>query len=104
MIYPSHTEVFEHPTIAAIHVRSATPVVVETLDAAWLRELCLQAGADDVGFVELDRPALMEERPHIERAFPRTRSLISFVLRMDRENVRRPARSIANTAWIIGGG
>ena len=23
----------------------------ETLDAAWLRRLCLDAGADDVGFV-----------------------------------------------------
>src|SRR6266496_2507050 len=61
------------------------------LDASWLRQLCLDAGADDVGFVELERPSLAEERPHIERAFPRTRSLISFVVRMNRENVRSPA-------------
>lgn len=25
--------------------------------AAWLREICLEAGAHDVGFVEIDRPA-----------------------------------------------
>jgi ferredoxin len=61
-----------------------------------LRQLCLAAGADDVGFVELERPALAAERSHIERTFPRTRSLISFVLRMNRDNARSPARSIAN--------
>jgi epoxyqueuosine reductase QueG len=62
-----------------------------------LRELCLEAGADDVGFVEIERPALAGERPHIERTFPRTRTLISLVLRMNRDNIRNPARSIANT-------
>src|SRR3974390_3430395 len=66
------------------------------LDAAGLRQLCPAAGADDVGFVELERPGLADERPHIERTFPGTRSLISFVIRMNRENVRNPARSVAN--------
>ena len=80
------------PTSAA----AAGPPV---LDAVWLRQICLDAGAEDVGFVELERPALAEERPHIERTFPRTRSLISFVLRMNRDNVRSPARSVANTEF-----
>lgn len=71
----------------------------EPLDAAWLRQLCFDAGADDVGFVEVDRPALAEERPHLQRAFPHTRSLISIVLRMNRDNVRNPARSIANSEF-----
>jgi epoxyqueuosine reductase QueG len=89
----------EHPTVKAFHARPASPAVCEPLDAVWLRALCLEAGADDVGFVELERPALEEERPHIERAFPRTRSLISFVLRMNRDNVRSPARSLANVEF-----
>lgn len=72
---------------------------VRVLDADWLRRLCFEAGADDVGFVELERPALAEERPHVERTFPRARSLISFVVRMNRDNVRSPARSIANTEF-----
>ena len=70
-----------------------------TLDAAWLRRLCLEAGADDVGFVDLLDPSLGEERTAITRAFPPTRSLISFVVRMNRENVRSPARSIANSEF-----
>ena len=56
-----------------------------------------------MGFVELTRPSLAEERPHIERAFPRTRSLISFVVRMNRENVRSPARSVANSEFHRSG-
>jgi hypothetical protein len=31
----------------------------------------LAAGADDVGCVELERPALAKERPHIEPIFAR---------------------------------
>jgi ferredoxin/putative sterol carrier protein len=86
----------EHPTVKKVRAQPPAPSVSEPLDAAWLRQLCLDAGAHDVGFVELERPALAEERLHIERAFPRTRSVISFVLRMNRENVRNPARSLAN--------
>lgn len=86
----------EHPTVRAYRQKTEHQSIGEPLDAAWLRQVCLEAGADDVGFVELARPALVAERPHIERAFPRTRSLISFVLRMNRDNVRSPARSVAN--------
>ena len=89
-----------------IHTKTATTVSKSTppvLDAAWLKQLCLDAGADDVGFIELDRPALAEERPHILRTFPQTRSVISFVVRMNRENVRSPARSIANNEFHHAG-
>src|SRR6185369_3980723 len=89
----------EHPTVAAHRRKLAPQKMSEPLDAEWLRQLCLDAGADDVGFVEVDRPALAEERPHIQRTFPHTRSVISFVLRMNRDNVRNPARSIANSEF-----
>src|SRR6184192_1924266 len=92
-----NSPVNEHSTLAAIRARQTQPPKVsELLGAGWLRQLCLDAGADDVGFLEVDRPALAGERPHIERAFPHTRSVISFVLRMNRDNVRNPARSVAN--------
>ncbi|HEY5911883.1 MAG TPA: SCP2 sterol-binding domain-containing protein [Verrucomicrobiae bacterium] len=91
-----HTYTLNLPSRPA--ARSKAP-----LDAAWLRELCLEAGADDVGFVELERPALASERPHIERAFPHARSLISFVVRMNRDNVRSPARSVANSEFHQAG-
>jgi hypothetical protein len=66
------------------------------LDIAWLRNLCLDAGVEDVGFVELDRPALADQRTDILSVFPWAKALISFVCRMNREPIRSPARSVAN--------
>ena len=94
-----NTPITEHPTVAAHRRKPAAEKTSEPLDAAWLRQLCLDAGADDVGFVEVDRPALAGEQVHIQRAFPQTRSLISFVLRINRDNVRSPARSVANSEF-----
>jgi len=75
---------------------AASHKVGERIDQDWLRQLCLEAGADDVGFVEIDRPDLEKERPDIFKAFPHTKTLISFVIRMNREPIRSPARSVAN--------
>jgi ferredoxin len=88
-----------HPTVRHFRARPqaneahgpATP-----LDAAWLRQLALDAGADDVGFVEIERPELADQRADIESNFPHARTLLSFVVRMNRENVRSPGRSLAN--------
>ena len=35
------------------------------LDAAWLRELAMTCGADDVGFVSMDRAELDDQREDI---------------------------------------
>src|SRR4030095_6403840 len=93
----------EHPTVkrfyelkGAAGAHSLTDgSTVSRLDAEWLRKFCLEAGADDVGFVEINRPELDAEREDILRFFPHTKSLISFVLRMNREPIRHPARSVA---------
>jgi Fe-S-cluster-containing hydrogenase component 2 len=66
------------------------------LDQTWLRQACLEAGADDVGFVEIDRPELEKDRPDMLNAFTHTKTLISFVVRMNREPIKSPARSVAN--------
>lgn len=94
-----NSPVKQHPTVAAHRRKLAAEKTSEPLDAAWLRQFCLDAGADDVGFVEVDHPALAGERAHIQRAFPQTRSVISIVMRMNRDNVRSPARSIANSEF-----
>jgi ferredoxin len=93
----------EHPTVKAVRARPASLAVSTPIDATWLRKLCFDAGADDVGFVQLDRASLGDEQARIQRAFSRTRSLISFVLRMNRENVRSPARSVANNEFHHAG-
>jgi ferredoxin len=94
-----NTQVKEHPTVAAHRRKLAPEKISEPLDADWLRQLCLDAGADDVGFVEIGGLASAEERLHMQRAFPHARSAISIVMRMNRDNVRSPARSVANTEF-----
>jgi hypothetical protein len=52
----------DHPTVRALRERPPLPSSHASLEEAWLRQLCLDAGADDVGFVEVERPELAEER------------------------------------------
>jgi ferredoxin len=82
------SEVAAGPAVA----RAGLPL----LDPAVLRQLCLDLGADDVGFVDIDDPAIADQLTDIRAALPEARALISFVCRMARGNIRNPARSIAN--------
>lgn len=87
----------DHPTVRQQRdggTPTQTPPAV--LEPEELRALCLACGADDVGFVSLDRPELNDQRAEILAAFPAARSIIAFVCRMNREPVRSPARSLAN--------
>jgi ferredoxin len=96
----------EHPTVKAFAEKGArTPALVAaaTLDAAWLRQLARDAGADDVGLVEIGRPALADQRENLLRFFPPTRTLVSVVCRMNREPIRSPARSVANLEFHQAG-
>jgi NAD-dependent dihydropyrimidine dehydrogenase PreA subunit len=78
-------------------------VVDGVINGKWLRELVLAAGADDVGFVSLSRAELDDQRGEILAAFPRARWLVSFVVRMNREAIRTPARSVANLEFHHSG-
>jgi Fe-S-cluster-containing hydrogenase component 2 len=88
----------EHPSVKRFRERAAAapPGPPATLDAKELKSACLAAGADDVGFVDRDRPELAGEREDILRFFPQTKSLIAFVVRLNREPIHNPARSVAN--------
>src|SRR5436190_1826726 len=95
----------DHPTVQRVHLKTiaSVPSKKESLDAGWLRQLVLDAGADDVGFVEIGRPALDDQRQDILKAFPHAKTLISFVVRMNREAIRTPARSVSNTEFHHSG-
>jgi ferredoxin len=95
----------QHPTVLRYNERAASRAVQpleQPLDAEELRRLCREAGADDIGFVSIDRPELDDQRDDILAAFPRTRTLISIVCRMNREPIRSPARSVANVEFHHG--
>src|SRR5262249_24046840 len=61
----------DHPTVRHFHEthgdRPDPADPPKPLDAAWLRQLCLDCGADDCGLVEIGRPALDDQRADILR-------------------------------------
>ena len=78
-----------HPTIRRLTGKASEGAHQEpaetVLDAAWLRQLASDCGADDAGLVEIARPGLDPQREEILRNYPWTKSLLSLVLRMARE-------------------
>jgi ferredoxin len=85
----------DHPSVVRFR-QSETRPEPGRIDIEKLRRICLDAGADDVGFVAIDRQELDDQRAEILGLYPWTKGLISIVCRMNREPVRSPARSVAN--------
>ena len=95
----------DHPTvkrmraIARVHVENEK----DGIDADWLRQLAFDCGADDAGLVEINRPALDSQRDELLHHYPWTKTLLGFVVRMNREPIRSPARSVANIEFHHSG-
>jgi ferredoxin len=89
----------EHPIVQRVR-RQPEPVQrPKSISAAWLKQLALDSGADDAAVVRLERDDLGAARAEILPLFPRAKALLSFVLRMNREHIRTPARSLANVEF-----
>ncbi len=85
----------EHPDVARYRagqaIRDNGP-----LPASFLRDLMLDCGADDCGFVAVSDPTVANQQAWIGALLPGAKSLISFVVRMNRDTVRTSVRSVAN--------
>jgi epoxyqueuosine reductase QueG len=75
------------------------PAPPARMSAAELRRICLDAGADDAGFVEVDRPALGDQSEAARRLMPSVKTLVSLVGATNRENIVSPSRPSANYSW-----
>jgi Fe-S-cluster-containing hydrogenase component 2 len=96
----------EHPTVRKIRQggpSASAPAPPPALSATALRKLCLELGADDVGFVSVEAESVAAELEHVRAVLPTARSYIAFCVRMNRDNVRSPARSIANNEFHQAG-
>jgi ferredoxin len=93
----------DHPTVKRYQEQaeaiSATKAP-DTLDAEWLKQQVLEAGADDVGLVEINRPELGDYRADILEIFPQTRTLVSFVRRLNPENIRCISQAVRDLEFI----
>jgi len=69
------------------------------LRAAELRELCLAAGADDVGFVALENPAAADQHADILDVLPDTATIVSLVFRLNRYSLRSVLHSTVDVEF-----
>ncbi|MFD7656428.1 epoxyqueuosine reductase [Actinosynnema sp. NPDC059797] len=88
----------EHPTVRRVRA-NPRPQPPSTVAASWLRDLALEAGADDVGFVPVTLPELAVDLEDATTALPGARTYVAFCVRMNRDDVRSPLRSVANTEF-----
>jgi ferredoxin len=89
----------EHPAVKRFYEKKEVSKggnVVFKLSHKDVRLKCLEFGADDIGFVEIGRPEIDNLKGDILKMFPWTKTLISLVGRINQENLRSPARSIAS--------
>lgn len=81
----------DHPTVKQYREKAEEnlpSVVPEKLDSKWLKTAALEAGGDEVGLVEMDRPELAEQKKDILKVFSGTRTPMSLLCRLNPENVR----------------
>lgn len=89
----------DHPTVKRYFERrkaAAAEPSEPTLSARRLRERFLGYGADDVGFVDISDPALAGLKADLLSTFPWAKTLVSIVGRINKENLRSTARSVAS--------
>lgn len=72
------------------------------LDRNLLAETCRAAGADDVAFVEVDRPGLAAQRDGFLKIVPWAKSFMVFARRFNRHAIRIPLRSISSAELNAG--
>ncbi|MEE9610998.1 MAG: SCP2 sterol-binding domain-containing protein [Desulfatiglandales bacterium] len=94
----------DHPTVKWYRERlqDKAPKEVQKIEAAWVKKLVLDSGADDVGIVEIDRPELADHRDDILAAYPNTKALVSIVCRLNRDNIRSTSRSASDLEFLKG--
>ena len=66
------------------------------ISADELREICREAGADDAGFIEVERQALAHEKDDVLKIYPKTGSIISIAKLINPDAVQSPATNIVD--------
>lgn len=83
-----------HPTLIR---RRSLPIAPKTpVDLPLLRRIAEECGAADIGVASIRRPDLASERPGALSLLPSGKTFISLVVRMNRDALRSPPRSVAN--------
>lgn len=93
----------DHPTVKRYRERgdeTAASEAADILDAEWLKQQLLEAGADDAGLVDINCPDLSGYQADILEIFPRAKTLVSFVCRLNPESIRSVSRAVSDLEFL----
>ncbi|RYX98550.1 4Fe-4S ferredoxin, partial [bacterium] len=88
-----------HPTVLKVKALNSLKTSEKentVLDRDWIKQLILECGADDTGFVSIDSHDLDDQREDILKSFPRAKTVISIICKTNQFAIRSPMRSVSN--------
>lgn len=95
----------DHPTVKWFNensdIRSGNMNLTD-IDYGKLKEIAGEAGADDCGIADIYSTDLEDEKEGILALYPKTKSLISIVVRLNRENIRCVSRAVSDLEFMQG--
>ncbi|MFC1824240.1 SCP2 sterol-binding domain-containing protein, partial [Thermodesulfobacteriota bacterium] len=87
----------DHPTVKSYREKSVdSPKPPAILESSQLKQMALDAGADDAGLIDLSREPMEELRQDLLHAMPDTQSVMVLVFRVNQNHLRSIAHSIAD--------
>ncbi len=95
----------EHPDIKWFKQRADKtlyPLTRKKIECLFLKDLAAKAGADDCGIIDINCPELVEEKQDILSLYPETRSLLSVVVTLNRENIRCVSQAVSDLEFMTG--
>lgn len=93
----------DHPTVKALRDRKSPEPERSPITRDELKALALACGADDAGIVAIGHEELDSQRAEVLRHYPWTRTLVSIIVKMNREPLRGTPRSVANLEFHHAG-
>ena len=97
-------ELDDHPTVKRYREKgdeAAASKAPDIIDADWLKKQVLEAGADELygGYLPPEWD-LSIYRADVQETFPRAKTLVSFVSRLNPENIRCTSQAVRDLEFI----
>ena len=90
----------DHPTVKAYKEQKSQPITSPAiLEAAVLKQMALDAGADDSGLIDLSRDTMAPYRQDLLDVMPDTKSAMVLAVRLNQTPLRSLAHSIADNEF-----
>ncbi len=85
-----------HPTVQAYRAAESRKEQLEIVEAESLKDEALEAGADDVGIIDLERETMTGFQEDLRSVMPDVQSVLVMAFRLNQSSIRSVPHSVAN--------